>query len=184
MAKGNKRNQSVSDFPPEFFDIWTAAAQRQLALRLEAKGTAVNLKHRLYTFRKRLLQEAPQAAQSFLNVDLTVVQEGVFYILKDYIPAWKQQVQALGVRNAVVGFSPLHQEFITQSGMENNKEDNKEYGMEVKMDSTLLPSLEELLPPPMPPIGSDGSALDKTLSNLGYSSDSSESLDSNKPEKD
>lgn len=94
-----KRNQSVSDFPPEFFDIWMLAANGSLRLSFESSGKATNFKQRLYTFRKRLLQESPAMAQEFAGVDLKVErgetpQQGAGALLVPYVPEWKKQVAA------------------------------------------------------------------------------------------
>lgn len=94
--KGNKRNKSVADFPAEFFTIWELAAQRKLCLLIGERGKATNFRQRLYTFRKRLIEESPQVAQPFMSVDIKIERQldGQFVVM-DYVPSWKEQVNQL-----------------------------------------------------------------------------------------
>jgi hypothetical protein len=100
-----RKTQTIKDFPPEFMNIWELAAAGKLMLSFDEAGTARNMIQRLYTFRKRLMEEAPQLAERFYLVDLRVHDEAGNVIVgrktavpgkaivKTYIPTWKEQVR-------------------------------------------------------------------------------------------
>jgi len=102
-----RRKLGASDFPPEFMDVWNLAVQRKLLLTMESAGAARNMIQRLYTFRKRLMEEAPAIAGPFYTVDLRVhdIQGNVITgkatavpgpaMIKDFQSTWKAQIHAL-----------------------------------------------------------------------------------------
>lgn len=100
-----RKTQTVADFPPEFLAAWNLAAENKLLLALDSVGEARNMIQRLYTFRKRLMEEAPEIAARFYLVDLRVHDElgNVITsrdtrvpqkaIIRTYNPTWKDQIR-------------------------------------------------------------------------------------------
>lgn len=82
-------------FPPEYLDIWRLAVS-PVGLRLEfpSHGQATNMRHRLNTYRKRLMEEAPELAAPFMLADLNIRSEGDIFVLEDHVPDWKRQLRA------------------------------------------------------------------------------------------
>lgn len=70
-----RKKQTVADFPPEFMDAWSLALKGELSLDMGTVGAARNMIQRLYTFRKRLIEEAPELGASYYLVDLRVHDE-------------------------------------------------------------------------------------------------------------
>lgn len=74
-------------------------------LTMEDAGSARNLIQRLYTFRKRLMEEAPEIAKDFQLVDLRVHDEAGNIIvgrttrvpgkaiIRVFVPTWKDQIR-------------------------------------------------------------------------------------------
>lgn len=90
--------RTLDSYPPEFFDIWTAATERRLRLTFPSRGKATNLKHRLYAFRKRLGEVSPEIAAPYYLVDLDVQLEAAKgkpdeWVMSVSIPAWKEQIR-------------------------------------------------------------------------------------------
>lgn len=70
-----RRKQTAADFPPEFMQVWELAVQKNLKIEMPTAGQARNMIQRLYVFRKRLMEEAPQIAAPFYSVDLRAHDE-------------------------------------------------------------------------------------------------------------
>jgi hypothetical protein len=102
-----RRKLTAADFPQEFMSIWQLAVERKLLLQMDSAGQARNFIQRLYVFRKRLLEEAPQIATPFYAVDLRIHDEAGNVItgkatavvgkalIKDHVSTWKAQVAGL-----------------------------------------------------------------------------------------
>lgn len=100
-----RNRKSSADFPPEFLSAWQLAVKGELLIAMDSVGAARNLIQRLYSFRKRLMEEAPEIASQFYLVDLRVHNEmgNVIEaratavpgkaIIKVYVPTWKAQIQ-------------------------------------------------------------------------------------------
>jgi len=100
--------KTVSSYPVEFFDIWKLATEGTLSLEFLGRNTATNFRHRLYAFRKRLMEENPIEGGKLYQVDLEIKEEitmGVEntckYLLVPFTPEWKRQL-----REALAGQGP------------------------------------------------------------------------------
>lgn len=70
-AKRPKRG--VSDYPPEFREIWELAAKGTLRLEFDARGTAVNFRQRLHAYRKACVDRDGQVPyQHWWTYDLVI----------------------------------------------------------------------------------------------------------------
>lgn len=93
--------KKLSSYPKEFFDVWRVALAGKLILELPKRATAVNLRTRLYAYRKRLDEESPALAAPFKDVDLVVEPkdpanpETCPYLIKGTVLPWKAQVREL-----------------------------------------------------------------------------------------
>lgn len=93
--------KKLSSYPKEFFDVWKLALAGKLVIELPARPTAINLRTRLYAYRKRLDEESPALAAPLKDVDLVVEPkdpanpETCPYLLKGTVLPWKAQVRAL-----------------------------------------------------------------------------------------
>lgn len=94
MSTTSKRRGS-RQFPPEYLDIWQlAVSPAGLRLEFPSHGQATNMRHRLNTYRKRLMEEAPELAAPFMLADLNIRTEGETFILEDHVPDWKRQLRS------------------------------------------------------------------------------------------
>ena len=123
--------RKASSFPVEFLSIWQLAAAERLHLCFPTKGAAVSQKQQLQIFRKRLLEEAPEVAIPFFQVDLLIIEEpeGPGATLVSYIPEWKKQVRA-AVQAA--DFSPMNPAEILRAGEATAQAENM-----AELDKTL-----------------------------------------------
>jgi len=93
--------KKLSSYPKEFFDVWKLALAGKLVIELPTRPTAINLRTRLYAYRKRLDEESPALAAPLKDVDLVVEPkdpanpETCPYLLKGAVLPWKAQVRAL-----------------------------------------------------------------------------------------
>jgi len=92
------RKKSAKDYPPEFYEAWELASKGTLILALPTKGGAVNMRQRLYAFRKTFIEENGQAEfNHWFNYDLVVegntVQTGTL--------DWKKQVRTQAAKEGV-----------------------------------------------------------------------------------
>lgn len=101
-----RRVRTMADFPPEFMDAWRLACEGKLMLSFDSIGQARNMIQRLYTFRKRVAEEAPQIGAAFYLVDLRIHDEQgnvivakqtavpTKAIIRPFKPGWKDQIQS------------------------------------------------------------------------------------------
>lgn len=93
--------KKLSSYPKEFFDVWKIALAGKLVLELPARPTAINLRTRLYAYRKRLDEESPALAAPFKDVDLVVEPkdpanpETCPYLIRGTVLPWKAQVREM-----------------------------------------------------------------------------------------
>lgn len=100
-----RKPKTMADYPPEFMDAWKLACEGKLMLSLDSAGTARNLIQKLYAFRKRVAEEAPEIGSKFYLVDLRVHDEAGNVIvgkatavpgkaiIRPYNPGWKDQIR-------------------------------------------------------------------------------------------
>lgn len=151
--------RTLSQYPPEFKQIWDLAAAGTLLLEFPKRGTAVNLRWRLYAYRKRLQEEAPLMAQPYKAMDLvvtTAANANGMYELKSVELAWKKQVReqlaAAGLATPPAGIP----------------------GMQ--------PLPMPVIPPPLLPVQevqAEPSAMDSTLKSLGFGTPTPEDASKN-----
>lgn len=86
----------LSSYPKEFLDMWNLALAGGLSITKESRGAAINLRARMYAFRKRGFEEAPAMFAPFADVDISmpVPLPNGEWELKVEIPKWKLQVRA------------------------------------------------------------------------------------------
>lgn len=90
------RSKGVRQFPAEYLDVWKLASSEQgIKLTFDSHGKATNMRQRLNTYRKRLMDEAPEVAAPFMLTDLDITQldENTWAIV-NYVPEWKRQLRA------------------------------------------------------------------------------------------
>lgn len=88
--------RTLSQYPQEFLSIWELALAGTLRIEFEKYGTGVNLRTRLYTYRKRMDEEAPIMAQPFKVVDLVMnplPNANGKYELTGQVLSWKRQAR-------------------------------------------------------------------------------------------
>ena len=85
--------KSTRQYPAEFLTIWRLALSGELLLPFPRKGTAVNMRQRLYTYRKRLLEESPELAGPFIDLELQIEEQGNTWIITANLSEWKKLVQ-------------------------------------------------------------------------------------------
>jgi len=92
------RKKSAKDYPPEFYEAWELASKGTLEITLTTKGAAINMRQRLYAFRKAFIEENGQAEfNHWFQYDL-VVEDNV---VKTGTLAWKEQVRAQASKEGI-----------------------------------------------------------------------------------
>lgn len=139
----------MSAYPKEFMDIWELALAGTLSLKFPVRGTAVNLRTRLYAYRKRVEEEAPILAQPLKEVDISMPEptaDGQWEIKAVVIP-WKAQARAqvAAMKTRTVSGAVLPEP---------------------------APPTEPVVLPDMPPPPETPSAMDDTLRQLGFGTES------------
>lgn len=156
--------QTAKDFPAEFLDAWKLAVEKKLLVSFESAGTARNWIQRMYTFRKRLMEESPAIAAPFFLVDLRVHDEQGNAVIgkatavpgkamvKVYEPAWKAQIK---------------EQIASERGVP--------VGGEVSPQLQHSTEIAEQMTPKLPEVSNSANsgansvdALSETLSDLGY----------------
>jgi len=135
----------LSSYPKEFFDVWKLAVAGKLSIEFPKRATAINLRTRLYAYRKRLDEQSPQLAAPLKAVDLIVEPKepgsnpDAPHILKGAILPWKAQVRELA--------KDLPDNAIPSPG-----------GIALPLSATTPEEIKHVLP----------DAMDSTLQNLGF----------------
>jgi len=94
--------KGLDSYPKEFLDMWQLALAGKLSIKMDSRGSLINLRSRMYAFRKRLDETNPVMAAPFKDLDITMPQpvaEGG-YEIHAAVLTWKAQV-----REAMMGGS-------------------------------------------------------------------------------
>ena len=139
--------KTLDKYPAEFFSAWELAKKNKLALSFPTRSLATSLRQRLYAFRKLLAaQQGPAEGAKLYNVDLLIEQQNGQWLLRSWVPEWKQQLRA------AEGSSGMHA---------------------LSLSSAPPPSIEELadaLAPASPVETAGQEELSAALSSLGFAS--------------
>lgn len=140
--------KTLDKYPAEFFSAWELAKKNKLALSFPTRSLATSLRQRLYAFRKLLAQQqGPVEGAKLYNVDLLIEEQNGQWLLRSWVPEWKQQLRA-AERGALLQAPPGFAE-------------------------ALAPSAEELadaLAPAIPVETASQEELSAALSSLGFAS--------------
>jgi hypothetical protein len=82
-----------SDFNPDFFAAWDLAKEGRLSLSFESRGQAVNFRHRLYSFRRKLSKEMMPAPCPYDSLELSILEKDGQFLLGTQASPWRQQIR-------------------------------------------------------------------------------------------
>ena len=91
------KTKSLRDYPVFFFEAWDLACAGRLSVSFEEKGLATSFRHRMYSFRRRFIEEgaAPEKVPQMGRASLKIREDketGKWFVENIGMEDWQMQV--------------------------------------------------------------------------------------------